>query len=59
MQVDDATIDVLGTQLADQSIPLAKRFRILFTLRNLVSDRSVKALSQGMKNVWGFVLMSG
>jgi len=45
---DDATIQKLGETFASQSTPLAKRFRILFTLRNLNNDAAIDAMALGM-----------
>jgi hypothetical protein len=48
VQADEATIAKLGGFLADPALSLAKRYRILFTLRNIPSDASVLALAKGV-----------
>lgn len=41
-------IDNLKTELLNESLPLFKRYRAMFSLRNIGTTESVVALAQGM-----------
>lgn len=47
LNVDDATLQRLGEELLDQTLPMSKRMRNVFTLRNIGGDRAVKAMKDG------------
>ena len=48
LQVDDATLTRLQTELLDQNEQMAKRIRTVFTLRNIGGTRVVAILASGM-----------
>lgn len=45
--VSDEQMAAMGRMLSDKAIPVAKRFRLIFTLRNLGGNRAVDALVSG------------
>lgn len=49
LQVDDATLQRLRTELLDQNEQMAKRIRTVFTLRNIGGTQVVSILKDGMQ----------
>lgn len=47
--VSDEQMAAMGRMLSDRAIPVAKRFRLIFTLRNLGGNRAVDALISGSR----------
>ena len=47
---EETDINVLRTRLLDSSLPLFKRYRAMFSLRNLCSDEAVLALAEGFSD---------
>lgn len=45
----DVDVQSLKTDLLDESLPLFKRYRAIFSLRNIGSTEAVEALAQGLK----------
>jgi hypothetical protein len=45
--VTEATFKAIGDALCDQTQPIAKRFRHIFTLRNLGGKHAIDALVKG------------
>lgn len=41
-------IDQLGKMISDQKLPLAQRFRVVFTLRNIGGSHAIESLSKGL-----------
>jgi hypothetical protein len=54
LNVDDATLERLGKELLDQSAPMSKRMRAVFTLRNINGDRAVLAMKDGASKTCDF-----
>lgn len=50
LTVDEATVAKLGEQFIDQDVPLAKRWRILFTLRNINGEKAIDAIAKGFSD---------
>jgi len=47
LDISPETITLLGSQLIDSTLPISKRMRCIFTLRNLAGKDSIEALAKG------------